>query len=148
MIDHMFLLKKINYFFLFFSLLLIPTNSFAGKWGKGELKLDPIVADYFITYIRGEQFKYPSIFYVTLDGSDGVYWYCPERTNCQSGSPSQERATCRQYTGKECAAFARMRTIKWENDINPGKGKVSQINSKWTDQEILDKLTELDFFDN
>ena len=40
-----------------------------------------------------------------------------------------------------------MRTIKWDNDINPGKGKMSRINSKWTDQEIRDKLTELGFYD-
>ena len=140
-------LKKKNLLIIFL-LLLIPSKSFAGKWGNGELKLDNMVVEYFIQYIRGGQFKYPMIFYVTLDGSDGTYWFCPEQTNCRSGSPSQEREVCRQYTGKECAAFARMRTIKWDNDINPGKGKISRINSKWTDQEIRDKLTELGFYDN
>ena len=52
-----------------------------------------------------------------------------------------------QVTGKECKAFARQRTIKWKTDLNPGKGKVSMINSRWSDQEIRDKLKELGFTD-
>ena len=123
------------------------TSSSAKKWGNGDLKLSPMVVEYFIIYIRGKQSQYPSIFYVTLDGTDAIYWYCIERTNCQSGSPSQERAQCMQVTGKECKAFARQRTIKWTTELNPGKGKVSTINSKWTDQEIRDKLNELGFTD-
>lgn len=142
------LYSKLRYLFiLLFLFLIVPSKSIAGKYGNGELKLTESMVGYFIQYIRGGQFKFPSTFYVTLDGTDGVFWYCPERTNCRSGSPSQERATCSQVTGKECAAFARMRTIKWENGINPGKGKISQINSKMTDQEIKNKLIELGFFE-
>ena len=121
------------------------SNSLASKWGSGELNLSPRVVDWFIYYIRGKQRQFPAIFYVTLDGTDATYWYCGERTNCQSGAPSQERAICRQQTGKECKAFARQRTIKWKTDLNPGKGKISTINSKWTDQEIRNKLKELGF---
>tara|TARA_B100001063_G_scaffold152710_1_gene142465 strand:+ start:507 stop:938 length:432 start_codon:yes stop_codon:yes gene_type:complete len=121
------------------------SNSSANKYGSGELKLSPMVVEYFIHYIRGKQSKYPAIFYVTLDGTDATYWYCSERTNCQSGAPSQERATCLQATGKECKAFARQRTIKWKTDLNPGKGKISMISSKLTDQEIKNKLKELGF---
>jgi len=141
-------LKKIFLFLLILSFSSLPSKSFAKRYGTGELKLTNDMVGYFIKYIRGGQFKFPSTFYVTLDGTDGVFWYCPERTNCRSGSPSQERTTCRQATGKECAAFARMRTIKWENGINPGKGKISTINSRWTDQEIRNKLIELGFLDN
>ena len=145
----MYKMKKIL-FIIFFS---ISINSFsasessANRYGSGELKLSPMVAEYFIQYIRGKQFKYPSIFYVSLDGKDAIYWYCEEQTNCRSGSPSQERAKCMQVTGQECAAFARKRTIKWESDLNPGKGKISKINNKWTDQEIKDKLRELGFLE-
>ena len=121
------------------------SDSSANRYGNGELKLSPQVVTWFIQYIRGEQSKYPSMFYVTLDGTDAVYWYCLERTNCQSGAPSQDRATCLQVTGKECNGFARQRTIKWKTDLNPGKGKISTINSRWTDQEIRDKLKELGF---
>ena len=125
--------------------LISTSNSSANKYGSGELKLSPMVVEYFIQYIRGKQSKYPAIFYVTLDGTDATYWYCSERTNCQSGSPSQERAVCLQATGQECRAFARQRTIKWKTDLNPGKGKISTINSRWTDQEIRNKLNELGF---
>ena len=121
------------------------SNSSANRYGNGELKLSPQVVEWFIQYIRGKQSKYPSMFYVTLDGTDAVYWYCVERTNCQGGAPSQERAICLQTTGKECKAFARQRTIKWTTDLNPGKGKISTINSRWTDQEIRNKLNELGF---
>ena len=41
--------------------------------------------------------------------------------------------------------FASRRTIVWKNQINPGKGKISTINSKWSDTEIRAKLTELGF---
>lgn len=141
------MLKKLLFvIILSFSINVIATsNSSAKKWGNGDLKLSSMVVEYFIIYIRGKQSQYPSIFYVTLDGTDAIYWYCIERTNCQSGSPSQERAQCMQVTGKECKAFARQRTIKWETDLNPGKGKVSMINSKWSDQEIKNKLKELGF---
>ena len=125
--------------------VIVTSNSSANKYGNGELKLSPQVVEWFIYYIRGKQSQYPSIFYVTLDGTDATYWYCPERTNCQSGAPSRERAVCLQQTGKECRAFARQRTVKWKNDLNPGKGKISQINSRWTDQEIRNKLKELGF---
>ena len=121
------------------------SNSSANRYGNGELKLSPQVVEWFIQYIRGKQSKYPSMFYVTLDGTDAVYWYCVERTNCQGGAPSQERAICLQTTGKECKAFARQRTIKWTTDLNPGKGKISMISSKLTDQEIKNKLKELGF---
>ena len=48
-------------------------------------------------------------------------------TNCRSGSPSQEKLQCLQVTGKECAAFARKRTVKWENGINSEKEKHQEL---------------------
>ncbi len=141
--------KKIlkNFLILIF-IFFFGNKTFAAKGdGSGELKLSPMVVDYFIQYIRGEQFKFPAAFFVTLDGSDAVYWYCSEMTNCQSGSIVQDLATCLRVTGKECSRFARMRLIKWKNEINPGKGKISRINSKWTDGEIRSHLKELGFID-
>ena len=64
----MFILKKINLLLIILSMLLLPSKSFANRYGTGELKLSSSMVDYFITYIRGEQFKYPSDFYVTVDG--------------------------------------------------------------------------------
>ena len=67
-------MKKFKYLLILSILISYPQISFANKYGKGELKLSPMVVDYFIYYIRGKQFEYPSIFYVTLDGTDAVYW--------------------------------------------------------------------------
>ena len=122
-------------------------NSYAARYGTGELKLSDRVVSYFIQYIRGKQFKYPATFLVTIDGSDAASWYCSEMTNCSSGSISQDLATCLRVTGKECGQFARQRYIKWNNGVNPGKGKISQIKNKWSDQEIRSHLKKLGFID-
>ena len=56
---------------------------------------------------------------------------------------------CSRYSKDiECFLFARKRTIKWKNGINPAKGKASTIKSKWSDTEIKAKLTELGFYKN
>jgi hypothetical protein len=137
-------MKKL--FILIIILLSFSINSFAGsKNGTGELKLTDSMANYFINYIRGKQFKYPAVFYVTVDGTDGASWYCSEMTNCSPGSLVTDLKSCFQNTGKECKRFAIKRSIKWKNDINPGKGKISRINSKWSDQEIKAHLKELGF---
>ena len=138
-------------FFKILCLILIisfsSNNSYAARYGTGELKLTDSVVRNFIQYIRGKQFKYPGKFYVTIDGTDYLYWYCSEMTNCEGGSISQDLAECFRITGIECKKFARKRTIKWENRINPGKGKISQIKTKWTDQEIKSHLKKLGFID-
>ena len=76
-------------------------------------------------------------------------YYCPRGINCQGGDQQaleQCSVISEKYgSGAECYLFAFRRTIKWKNDINPGKGKVSKINSKWPRDKIIAKLTELDF---
>ena len=123
-------------------------NSFAGSSnGTGELKLSNSNVNSFIRYIRGEQSQFPAVFYVTVDGEYSTAWYCSEMTNCSSGSLVIDLKHCFQNTGQECKRFAIKRTIKWKNDINPGKGKISKINSKWSDQEIKAHLKKLGFLD-
>ena len=140
-------MRIFQFFMIFLFLLFFSNNSYAARYGTGELKLTDSVVRYFIQYIRGKQFKYPATFLVTIDGSDAVSWYCSEMTNCSSGSISQNLATCLRVTGKECKQFARQRYIKWNNGINPGKGKISQIKNKWSDQEIKSHLKKLGFID-
>ncbi len=130
------------------SLLFFGNISKAGsKWGEGELQLTKSVVDYFIQFIRGKGDKRPADFYVTLDGTDAMYWYC-SHGSCQEGSPTKDIKTCERVTGKKCKKFAYRRTIRWKNGINPAKGKASTINSKWSDTEIYAKLTELGFYNN
>ena len=140
------ILKKIFLtLFIYFSII---SNSNAGSYGQGELKLSYSTVDYFIKYIKGKYDKSPGTFLVTLDGESADFWYCSGGVgNCQSGSFKQMELKCEQYWQKECKAFASQRTVKWKNGINPGKGKASRINSKWSDAEIRDKLRELGFID-
>ena len=67
---------------------------------------------------------------------------------CQPGSAKEDIKDCERKTGKKCKKFARQRTIKWKNGINPGKGKASKISSKLSDEEIKDKLNKLGFYKN
>ena len=127
-------------------IILFSGNTQAGsKWGKGELILSDYVVEKFIQYIRGNVSKSPYLFAVSIDGQDYQYYYCSAGTACQGGD-GQILEECSRYAGDvECSLFARRRTIKWKNGINPAKGKASKINSKWSDSDIRAKLTELGF---
>ena len=124
--------------------LFLNTNAFA-KYGKGELKLDPWAVDYFIKYIRGKGFKAPELFIISKDSLWATFYYCPDGAGNCSGSDMEGIKICERKTDTECGLFARGRSIRWKNGINPGKGKASRINSKWSDSEIKAKLTELGF---
>ena len=129
-------------------LLLNGNANASSKWGKGELKLDDYVVKKFIEYIKGNVTKTPYLFAVSKDGWGYQYYYCASGGGC-AGGDEQILEECRRYSKDvECFLFARKRTIKWKNGINPGKGKVSKISSKWSDAEIRNKLTELGFLGN
>tara|TARA_A100001011_G_C14027947_1_gene722323 strand:- start:138 stop:554 length:417 start_codon:yes stop_codon:yes gene_type:complete len=129
---------------LFLKILLV-SNVNANPYGRGEIKLTSGMVDYFIKYIRGERGKKPADFYVTLDGTDGIFWYC-NYGSCHGGAASEDIKECERKTGKECAKFAKGRSVKWKNGINPGKGKESKFNSKMSDIEMADKLKDLGFY--
>ena len=139
-------MKKIIIFLLIN--ILFQNNSYASKWGKGELKLDDYVVEKFIEYIKGNVSKSPHLFAVSVDGWGYNYYYCSTGSSCQGGDEQILQECSRYSKGVECFLFARKRTIKWKNDFNPGKGKISKISSKWTDAEIRNKLTELGFLGN
>lgn len=141
-------MKKILINFCLTLIILISTNhSTKADLGQGQIQLSDDSAYWFIEYIRGETGKMPAVFYVTTDGSLAYYWYCPYG-NCQIGSKTQEITLCETATNKKCELFAKRRTITWKNGINPGRGKESTIKSKWSDEDILAKLTELGFYKN
>jgi len=122
-------------------------NTHAAKWGKGELKLDDYVLEKFIEYVKlNNSSKAPYLFAVSIDGWGYNYYYCPAGlNNCQGGDELILQECSKYSKDVECKLFARGRTIKWKNGINPGKGDASKINSKWSDDQIIAKLTELGF---
>ena len=132
--------KILGFMALFF---LLSENTYAStKPGKGDLKLDSFTVERFIKYIRGKGQNQPAYFYVTPDGNYSLYLYCATGNCAMKANPAIQ---CEEKVGKECKVFARRRTIKWINGINPGKGRASNIKSKWSDAEIIAKLTELGF---
>ena len=130
---------------LVLSLLLISPPANAGVIGSGELKLHPTAVNSFIEYIQIRD--KPRLFLVPIDGSSAYTWHCPISVQCVAGGYSKEIEMCERYFKKDCAVFARFRTIKWNNGINKGK-KESKFNSKMTNTEIRAKLTELGFLGN
>ena len=132
--------------FIFYFLFL--TNSNAFKAGQGELYMSDRAIQIFIEYIRLKGGKKPYIFVIDHGGNEVNYYFCPQGT-CQGGEGAaiQECETwSKKYAnGDKCSLFARYRTIKWTNGINKGKGKLSKISSKLSDEEIIDRLDELGF---
>ena len=128
-------------------LFVTPTNiSFAMEYGFGELKLSNRVVDAFIKYIKGRNRNSPYLFAVAIDGLEYQYFICSAGVNSCRESPIKVIKSCEKYSrkygsGAKCAVFAHVRIIKWNNGIN----KNTKINSKWSDEEITAKLTELGF---
>ena len=134
----------------FFSIIILSflflTPSISETIGEGELKLDDRTIKYFKKYLSGKGNTKPGTFLITTDGSYATYWYCGGQ-HCQVGNERDYIKKCEISAGseKKCKVFARVRSIKWKNGINPGKGKISKISSKLSFDELKAKLTELGF---
>ena len=82
-------------------------------------------------------------FILSSDGIWATYYFCPEGS-CRAGTNYMPVIReCEEATGVTCGLFARRYNIIWKNDFRPKKAK---INSKWSDQEIKDKLKEWGFY--
>ena len=131
--------------------ILITLKSYASD-GRGELQLSENAVDSFIRYLKGDISKNrsspikPLVFWVTVDGNSGYWWYCAH-SSCTPGHASIERKACEKSTGVDCKRFARGRTIRWDNGINR-KGNWSRFNSKMSEFEIKEKLTVIGFYNN
>ena len=142
--------------------------------GKGELILSKDVASYFIQYVKknlkGKMGDKPVTFWVTEDGNN-AYWWTTDGNSCERtwdneiyivsrqgiityGVADMCRGRqhiqkfgqeCESYFNMECKVFAKQRIVTWYNGINPGRGKESKMNSRWSEEEMLSKLNELGF---
>ena len=126
---------------LVLGLLLSNTNAFAEKIGRGEIKLSPNTIKMFIRYTKLRGQKYPYKFVVSKSGNNAYWWYCPNGFKC-SGVPLEKK--CEKLGGEECFVFAEKRRIVWKNNNNFSV-KERIINSKWSEQKINEKLTQLGF---
>ena len=137
--------KFLSFTILSFIIFTSPTK--AGSYGEGDLQLAKHTVEAFIKHIRSKGNNKPADFYVTLNGQYSVRWFCGHGV-CKPGNLNEDIKDCERRSGKKCHRFAFQRTIRWKNGINPGKGKASRINSKWSDAEIFAKLNELGFYNN
>ena len=127
--------------------ILLSSTSFAGvKKGKGEVTMSYQAADWFVQYIHArKKTRNPAGFILSSDGSWANYHYCAMMKTCRDSTFHITIRKCEEQTGVECGLFARKYKVLWKNGINPGKGKASTFKSKWTDDQIKAKLTELGF---
>ena len=138
--------------FIFLFIILSTKITYAGPDGKGDLQLSENVVNSFIRYIKGDTSKgkagqnKPLYFWVSLDGSHSVWWYCPF-DRCTPSTGAEEKKRCEKGTQIDCAKFANGRYVRWDNGINP-KGKKAKFSSKMTENEIRVKLTSLGFYKN
>jgi len=135
-------MKKILGILVFSFLFFTP--SISKNIGEGDLKLSDNIIEYFHEYLKGKGSKKPGTFVIAIDGSYATYWYCPAAI-CNSGNELEYTKICARKADIDCKVFARVRSIKWKNGINPGKGKISLINSRQSFNELKAKLTELGF---
>ena len=142
--------------------------------GSGPLKISNEVAKNFSDYVKktlkGKMGDKPVTFWVTEDGNNS-YWWTTDGNSCERtwdneiyivsrqgiitfgvadmcrGRQHIEKFgdECESYYNMECKIFAKERIITWDNGINPGRGKQSKFNSRWSEQKIFAKLNELGF---
>jgi len=139
-------MRKLSLYILSVLLFCNFTNIVNAKVdGEGELYLSEGVVKKFIEYIQKDKDSKPLVFYITLDGTGYAYFSCDKNESC-SVDDNYYKKFCKKRNFKNtCKRFAKGRTIKWKNGINPGKGKISKINKKWSDAQIYEKLVELGF---
>ncbi len=144
------MIVKIILKILILTFLIFIPKSFSKTIGSGEIKLTDNMIEYFHEYLKGKAGNKPAAFLITTDGSFAIYWYCPGGSRCHPGDEVHYIKQCEARAGgnKECKVFARGRSIKWKNNINPGKGKISKISSRQSFNEIKSKLKELGFVGN
>ena len=135
-------MKKLLLIIYFIS---ITSYAKSGSIGKGDIKLTESSLLYFMEYIRGGWGKTPDKFVITYDGALPFYWTC-SKAACVPGGDNSDIKFCEDKSSRKCGVFARGRKIVWKNGINKGNRK-SKINSKWSDKEIIKKLTKLGFLE-
>ena len=148
-------MKKIFLVIIFLSLSINLAKASGKYQGSGELKLSDFDVEWFLKYLKAPAGQSPMVFWVLSENGESIWaasWYCPAG-NCQTSQLSSNARICKEgaekyykkFIEEECKIFARRRTIIWKNGINPGKGKVSQAKSNFSEEDLRAKLTELGF---
>ena len=148
-----------KYLIILISVFFFNNISLADKYnGRGEIILNDIFVDVFMQYVQKKNNQSPMIFLLAISESGELlypnYWFCPEG-NCRALDKPRFKKRCELDAKKyapgekyvECFIFARKRTIVWDNDINPMTRKESKISSRWSRSQVVEKLTELGFYD-
>ena len=138
------------FLWLVLSFLLSASNAFANEVGKGDLKLTNGQVNYFITYLKGgAKGRSPSLFTATKEADWAMYWYCsPGLNRCHASkfetTECKRRMKKRRGYAEDCFVFAEHRRVVWDNGNNSSV-RERLFNSKMSEQEVRDKLTQLGF---
>lgn len=137
------------FLWLVLSFLLSASNAFANPIGKNELTLSSNAASYFVKYIKKKGQNSPSLFLTTESGRYSYWFWCSHGMGQCTSNPGAtekcERTLKEKFSVREeCFIFAKGRRIVWDNG-NDFSIKERKLNSKWSEQKINEKLTQLGF---
>lgn len=137
------LLKKI--YLLITVSFLIHTKTIAEEIGRGDIKLSSETISVFNRYLNNKKGA-PFVFYVTKDGQNSYWSYCPSWSGTECGG-GKFASKCEEIHGRQCFIFAEGRRVVWKKDnISPVKKRV--FKSKMSFVEVENKLIDLGYAGN
>ncbi len=111
--------------------------SFAGVWGKGEVKLSKSVMEHLMMYMYGagsprydwtiKQKNKPDVFAASEDGKTSHYMYCPYNECIDPNLPQVIKRCEKRSKGSPCKILALKRKIVWKNGGKKIKIKKSEL---------------------
>ena len=148
-------MKKI-FIFLIASLFWCNASLADRLIGKGELRFNNEMIDYFMNYLKTPPNQSPLVFLMAITENNkwyATFWYCPVNVCKQTGNANrikQCNINFRKMYGEdgECFIFAKKRYVVWRNGINPADYRKSTFKSSWNRDKVIAKLTELGFYGN
>lgn len=145
------------FFFVVTFLYFLINNSFAGIWGKGELKLTKSTMEHLMMYMYGAgNTKYseskikrsnPMLITISEDGKNSHYYYCPYVQGCDDNgvAASSIKGCEKDSNGSVCKVFAIKRRVVWKN----GSGVKLKIKKKdlKSPYVVAKKIQDAGFYD-
>lgn len=143
--------KALSIVFLF--IFIISTeNTFAGSWGKGEVKLTKRTMEQLMMYMygagnskyHGKRKNKPDIFALSKDGKYTFYYYCPHPKCMPPDQPKVIKYCERNSKGSPCGVFALKRRIVWKNGGKKLRIKRKDLKSPY---KVAKLIQDAGFYD-
>ena len=145
--------KKISLAYFISIIILYQSSSYAGTWGKGELKFSTSTMNHFMRYLYGaadpksgfaHKKNKPSFFIAAKNGDWSYYSYCPYAKCVDPNLPKLIKLCEKGSRGSPCKVFALERRIVWKNGGEKVRIKKSMLKDPIS---IALKIKQAGFYD-